>query len=74
MGHRNHSRQLHVWLTPEDVGYLHHLATLEDETISCILRRLIRSERAHRQAANAEVIKRLPKTPSNSGPFGSRDG
>ncbi len=44
-----HQKQLHIWLEPDTYDFLVSLAKQNDESISRLLRRLIRQVRQHHQ-------------------------
>ena len=46
--------QLHVWTRPEDVTYLRQIAAERDQTVSAVVRSIVRAYRRSRAAQAAE--------------------
>ena len=46
--------QLHVWTRPEDVVYLRQIAAERDQTVSAVVRSIVRAYRRSRAAQSVE--------------------
>jgi hypothetical protein len=46
--------QLHVWTRPEDVVYLRQIAAERDQTVSAVVRSIVRAYRRSRTAPSVE--------------------
>jgi hypothetical protein len=62
---RQRSRQLHVWLTDSEYRYLQEVATSLDQTITVVVRRLIRNARARESAAPRQTNSGTHKYPGS---------
>lgn len=50
--------QLHLWTRPEDVAYLRQIAAERDQTVSAVVRSIVRAYRRSRAAQSAEPAAR----------------
>lgn len=57
-------RQIHVWITDSDYLMLHELSNEFRESVSAILRRLIKSERQRLQELRMPVIEQAESPPA----------
>jgi hypothetical protein len=57
-------RQLHLWITEHDYVSLRALANERKETLSCVIRKLIKLQRAENDFAAAEPSDPLPAAPA----------
>jgi hypothetical protein len=69
--HARSRHQLHCWLSAKDYEFLYTLARSEGETVTSILRRVIRSMRARHQAAINPLEQVAQANKQSSFPSGS---